>query len=136
MIKVKKRKILLLPGDGIGPEVIGEVKKIINWFIKSRGRALGFSDLGSSVGVIILIPVINIIITTHSWELAWIFLGVLHLIIMTPVSFLMKRQPEDYGLLPDNEASIKNNSTVSDIESGNAIWTAREAIKRCGKTIR
>ena len=32
MIKVKKRKILLLPGDGIGPEVIGEVRKIINWF--------------------------------------------------------------------------------------------------------
>ena len=29
MIKVKKRKILLLPGDGIGPEVINEVKKII-----------------------------------------------------------------------------------------------------------
>jgi len=27
MIKVKKRKILLLPGDGIGPEVIAEVKK-------------------------------------------------------------------------------------------------------------
>jgi len=32
MIKIKKRKFLLLPGDGIGPEVIGEVKKIINWF--------------------------------------------------------------------------------------------------------
>ena len=32
MIKVKKRKILLLPGDGIGPEVISEVKKIIEWF--------------------------------------------------------------------------------------------------------
>ena len=27
MIKVKKRKILLLPGDGVGPEVIAEVKK-------------------------------------------------------------------------------------------------------------
>ena len=27
MIKVKKRKFLLLPGDGIGPEVVGEVKK-------------------------------------------------------------------------------------------------------------
>ena len=32
MIKIKKRKFLLLPGDGIGPEVINEVKKIINWF--------------------------------------------------------------------------------------------------------
>ena len=36
MIKVKKRKILLLPGDGIGPEVIGEVKKIINWFNENK----------------------------------------------------------------------------------------------------
>ena len=36
MIKVKKRKILLLPGDGIGPEVINEVKKIIEWFNKNR----------------------------------------------------------------------------------------------------
>ena len=31
MIKVKKRKILLLPGDGVGPEVIHEIKKIITW---------------------------------------------------------------------------------------------------------
>jgi len=36
MIKVKKRKILLLPGDGIGPEVIGEVKKIIEWLNKNK----------------------------------------------------------------------------------------------------
>jgi len=36
MIKTKKRKILLLPGDGIGPEVISEVKKIINWFNKKK----------------------------------------------------------------------------------------------------
>ncbi len=32
MIKIKKRKILLLPGDGIGPEVMAEVEKIIGWF--------------------------------------------------------------------------------------------------------
>ena len=31
MIKVKKRKILLLPGDGVGPEVTNEVKKIVTW---------------------------------------------------------------------------------------------------------
>ena len=36
MIKVKKRKILLLPGDGVGPEVISEVKKIIEWFNKNK----------------------------------------------------------------------------------------------------
>ena len=40
MIKIKKRKILLLPGDGIGPEVIGEVKKIIEWF--NANKSLDF----------------------------------------------------------------------------------------------
>ena len=36
MNKSKSRKILLLPGDGIGPEVVGEVKKIILWFNKNK----------------------------------------------------------------------------------------------------
>ena len=36
MIKIKKRKILLLQGDGIGPEVIAEVKKIIEWFNSNK----------------------------------------------------------------------------------------------------
>ena len=40
MIKVKKRKILLLPGDGIGPEVIDEVRKIIQWF--NTNKSLDF----------------------------------------------------------------------------------------------
>ena len=40
MNKVKKRKILLLPGDGIGPEVTEEVKKIIIWF--NNKKSLGF----------------------------------------------------------------------------------------------
>ena len=36
MIKIKKRKFLLLPGDGIGPEVVAEVKKIILWLNKNK----------------------------------------------------------------------------------------------------
>ena len=48
MIKVKKRKILLLPGDGIGPEVVSEVKKIINWF--NIKRSLDFETDEDLVG--------------------------------------------------------------------------------------
>ena len=36
MIKAKKRNILLLPGDGVGPEVVSEVKKIIQWLNKKK----------------------------------------------------------------------------------------------------
>jgi 3-isopropylmalate dehydrogenase len=38
-------KLLLLPGDGIGPEVMGEVQRLIDWLNKrdraGAGRGLG-----------------------------------------------------------------------------------------------
>ena len=36
MNKKKDRKLLLLPGDGIGPEVVREVRKVIEWFNKNK----------------------------------------------------------------------------------------------------
>ena len=38
------RKILLLPGDGIGPEVVKEVKKILEWFNKNRSLDFSFEE--------------------------------------------------------------------------------------------
>ena len=48
MIKVKKRKILLLPGDGIGPEVISEVRKILEWL--NNNKSLDFEIEEGLVG--------------------------------------------------------------------------------------
>ena len=45
MNKSKSRKILLLPGDGIGPEVVREVKKIIEWFNKNKSLDFSFQEL-------------------------------------------------------------------------------------------
>ncbi len=36
MTKSNSRKLLLLPGDGIGPEVVKEVKKIVEWLNKNK----------------------------------------------------------------------------------------------------
>ncbi len=44
MIKTKSRKILLLPGDGIGPEVVREVKKILDWFNKNKSLDFSFEE--------------------------------------------------------------------------------------------
>ena len=34
------KKLLILPGDGIGPEVMSQVERVIEWFAKNR--AVGF----------------------------------------------------------------------------------------------
>jgi 3-isopropylmalate dehydrogenase len=41
------KKLLLLPGDGIGPEVMGEVAKVVAWF---RRRGVGFETETDLVG--------------------------------------------------------------------------------------
>ncbi len=42
------KKLLLLPGDGIGPEVMGEVRRVIDWF--DRNRAVRFDADEDLVG--------------------------------------------------------------------------------------
>ena len=44
MGRKNSRKILLLPGDGIGPEVVNEVKKILNWFNSEKSLDFTFEE--------------------------------------------------------------------------------------------
>jgi len=44
----KNKNLLLLPGDGIGPEVMGEVRRLIEWL--DRRRAVGFDVREGLVG--------------------------------------------------------------------------------------
>ena len=36
--------LLILPGDGIGPEVMAEVVKVIDWFGANRGMSFDISE--------------------------------------------------------------------------------------------
>jgi 3-isopropylmalate dehydrogenase len=38
------KKLLMLPGDGIGPEVMVEVKRVIDWFERNRGIVFDISE--------------------------------------------------------------------------------------------
>ncbi|MDZ4738199.1 MAG: 3-isopropylmalate dehydrogenase [Rhodospirillaceae bacterium] len=40
----KNRKILILAGDGIGPEVMGQVTRVIDWFAKNRSLEFDVSE--------------------------------------------------------------------------------------------
>ena len=41
---MSNKKILVLPGDGIGNEVMAEVLKIIDWLSKTRSMSFDISD--------------------------------------------------------------------------------------------
>ena len=71
------------------------------WWVTKRGRMIGFSSMGVSFAGVIF-PTIAVFLIHHfGWENAWRLLAVLSLAILVPVALIMRRQPEDYGWLPD-----------------------------------
>ena len=72
------------------------------WFARYRGRATGLVMLGSSGGVIVMAPLVQLVISTWDWRAAWVMLAGVMLVVGTlPALLVVRRQPEDLGLAVD-----------------------------------
>ena len=76
---------------------------VSKWFVRRRATAISAATMGGYIGGILLAPVAQLIINTAGWRDAWTFFGVLTLIVLVPAALLLRRVPEDLGLLPDGD---------------------------------
>ena len=98
------------------------------WFIKRRGRVLGIAATGSAVGPFVFPPVVNLIVEYLGFRWAWVALGVATIVILLPLSFLVRTQPEDMGLLPDNEEIAEEEENVEK-KDDEISFTRKEAMR-------
>lgn len=73
---------------------------IANWFMEKRARALGLAMTGTGIGGL-LVPLIILIINATSWRTALVIVGIGFFATGFPAAFMMRRRPEDHGMLPD-----------------------------------
>jgi MFS family permease len=92
---------------------------IPKWFVKGRGQALATANMSGGLGAFVLPLLLTSFIIGIGWRETWIILAVANLLITIPLSPLMNRQPEDYGLLPDGIKSEDGNGTTSTSEWAN-----------------
>ena len=85
----------------IGPLVVNTT--LSKWFVINRGRVIALASLGASLGGVIPPLALTGIVDRWGWEAGWVVMGVATLVLMLPCSLVMRRQPEDYGLLPDGK---------------------------------
>lgn len=77
---------------------------VANWFVRLRGRALGLTVAGNAVGVALVTPLAQWIIEGWGWRVAWFILALTAVLVLTPLAWLLvRRRPEDLGLLPDGD---------------------------------
>jgi MFS family permease len=75
------------------------------WFVRQRGRALGIGSMGTALGPLLFPFIVTGLLSVFEWRDAWVALGVITLVVLLPVSLLVRARPEDMGLTPDGDAS-------------------------------
>ncbi|MEC8857206.1 MAG: MFS transporter, partial [Chloroflexota bacterium] len=128
--------IFMALGQGLG-SWIPLMTMLTQWFHRRRAMALGWSNMGSRLGALLLVPLIAWCIDPDQDRLGWrmtaTILGVFMIVVAGPISRLIRNQPEDVGLLPDGDKPAPqpaDNAGESDAASSyEADFTASEALQ-------
>ena len=97
---------------------------IVTWFRRRRSLALSISGMGMALGGL-LTPLVVAALARFGWRWTAFASGFVVLAIGLPLSQLMRRPPETYGLTPDGEPRVVDRTaSASDPRS----YTAREAM--------
>ena len=126
------------------PFLIGVVPRTmaVNFFNRRRNIALALIGIYRPISGALLIQAFSVIAVLADWRAAFRFLGILSLVLVVPIVLVMRRRPEDIGLLPDGATQPPPSSPQSSAEGGatriaqagdrgasESSWTAREALR-------
>jgi len=122
------------------------VTMISRWFSVRLGVALGVASAGIGVGIMVVVPLVQILISNLGWRAAFIALAGMVFFGLLPVGLIVLRgRPEDLGQQVDGAGSAavgltragkprtKRGMEVVDAEWANREWTLGMAVKttRC-----
>ena len=132
-------QFLLLRGVGItvGGLMVGNLvvnSTVSKWFVRRRAWAITFATTGLSLSGVFTPRITTFLIGDMGWRDAWVAVGILSLFLTIPAALVMRRRPEDYGLLPDGDEPGAVPPTSSSrrpvVSAANEVqWTRREAIR-------
>jgi sugar phosphate permease len=104
---------------------------LIHWFEKNRARALSSMQIGMALGGLAL-PAVAWALATWGWRATAFASGIIIIALCLPLSFVIRRRPEDMGEAMDGAGSISRDS-ISESKNENKEstrdFTAREALR-------
>ena len=98
--------LVMALGQGLGSWV-PLMTALNNWFTRRRAMAMGWANVGSRLGALLLVPVIAWAVDPGHHRLGWqataLVLGVFVLVVAFPISKLIRDRPGDYNQQPDGD---------------------------------
>ena len=108
----------IMIGTGMGTTAYVIVAAAIsNWFVQSRGKAMGLTFLGPGFGGI-LVTLIVFFIDLHGWRPVANFVGISTWVFAIPLSLILRSAPEKYGMKPDGfkASEVEKNDLLEEEE--------------------
>jgi MFS family permease len=97
-----------------------------NWFVARRALAISIAFAGAGVGGIVLLPWLQSIIVNDGWRASCVAIGLLVLLIVAPLNLLVRKRPEDIGLLPDGASRPDASAPKRPSNIVDPAWVATE----------
>jgi len=106
---------------------------LLPWFKERRGRAMSLAMMGPSVGGMVLVPLLVYLAARYGFRIATVAAALLLWVSLLPLAaFVLKRRPEDLGLLPDGKERGEEDSGAvgpASLSPAARTWTRREALR-------
>ncbi len=106
-----------------------------NWFVRRRGLAISVAFSGVGVGALVLLPWLQSIIVGDGWRASCWAMGLLVVLVAAPLNLLVRKKPQDIGLLPDGAsqsapaAGTRRASNIVDPAWAATEWTLARAVR-------
>ena len=119
---------------------------VSRWFSGRLGLALGIASGGIGVGIMAVVPLVQVLISSLGWRAAYVSLAGIVFLGLLPVGlFVLRGRPEDLGQKADGVGSrsidpkkagkprVKKEMEVVDAEWADREWTVSTAVRtmRC-----
>ena len=100
---------------------------IVNWFSRRRGRALSTFQMGGALGGL-MISGVAFSLATRGWRQTAFASGLIVLVVGLPLTQIVRRRPEDYGLEVDGGADPNADASATSKDDGEDGFSLRQAL--------
>ena len=88
---------------GFGAFDVITLSTVSRWFVRSRGMMSGVVKVGTGSGQVLMPLFAAALIAAYGWRSAYIILGVVIIVLLVAAAQVMRHNPREIGLLPDND---------------------------------
>ncbi len=88
---------------GFGAFDVITLSTVSRWFLRRRGMMSGIVKMGTGAGQLLMPLFAATLITAYGWRSTYMIIGLIFIVILVSVSLVMRHDPHDMGLLPDDD---------------------------------